>query len=665
MSSAQRTAAARKIQSIFRSKRAFPENSGIMTKGVVNVSKVRERLEREFGARKPGISAPFVPELDEMMTRLKGKPVYKTNFSGIFLNENNTVTNANVQNALRSEVAPLKSSGIRFSKTKLLSFVISIHTNVNIHKILTEKAPEGGFGFKEIVGYTHIGKPPTIQYYNREWIGSPVGVNYIFAKRTNLTLRLSRDEIVIYGSENTKVEFALQRCVLNGWISVKNAANFQFDVKVVNGVFKVNKKFNLKNLNTFLYNSPLIEGHPSLRQGKEQMIGGASPNRGSSPKSVGSNSNSPLLNRGWQPEVMSENPRSNFQLRKELAKGRKNYGGGVIISTYGGRHTAAEKAVVHLYPEPVSQPEVKKKRARMARKTLKSLVFTLKNPKITFTIFENGTVTFMGLKKIEDIDIPKEIFKKLFEVAGSANTMFGSPTSKSGKTNSERLAERYKLVAGGNWNKTNKWRIPNGYYIRPGVDGKPRLYKYVKFLEGGALNKTLNLKAVAPKVKKAFENIGRKIPEHTLKVFRNAGAPIPVENKKVVYKNLSNRRASNWNAFKAGHYVVPGPGKQPIFKEIPKILGAAAKTVVKKYTEAGVNIPKRVRNTFSIPANVVTVGKKTHKLTVSNGELKINGKQAKRFTQSELLSIARNLKIAGATNSTNKKGLLKLLNAFQ
>jgi hypothetical protein len=288
----------------------------------------------------------------------------------------------------------------------------------------------------------------------------------------------------------------------------------------------------------------------------------------------------------------------------------------------------------------------------------------MKEPKFTFIVFENGTVNFAGLK-VENLELPKEIFKKFFAVVGSANTIFGNYVSKKGKTNSERLAERYRLMADGDWSRVNTVRVPPGYYIRPGANGKPRLYPYVKFLEGGVMNKFMNLKAVAPKVRKAFNNAGKPIPRVTLNAFRRAGHPLnaaPAPNKKVyAKKNISERRA-NWNAVKQGHYVLPGPGKQPVFKAIPKVIGKAKNTVVKKYKEAGINIPKSVRNLFGIPANVVTAGNKTHVFSRANGELKINGKQAKRFKEAELLAIARNLKITGATNKTSKKNLLDLLN---
>ena len=178
------------------------------------------------------------------------------------------------------------------------------------------------------------------------------------------------------------------------------------------------------------------------------------------------------------------------------------------------------------------------------------------------------------------------------------------------------------------------------------------------------LNSKANLKSVYTKVKKAFEKVGQPIPAHTLKVFRNAGYPLnnaPAENKKK-YANTANRRAPSWNAEKPGFYVRPGPGKQPYWAAVPAGLAAGRKTVIKKYADAGKNIPAAVRKIFSIGSNVVTVtnGPK-HKLNVNAGVLKINGREWTRLTQPELLAIARNLGIAGASNTTGKRNIAGMI----
>jgi hypothetical protein len=703
-----RTAAARKIQRIFRAKRAFPNNSGITRKASPpNRAKIIANLERDFKAQK---AKPYVPQINEMRSLLAGKPVYhERNPLNYFLN---IVTERNIQNAMIKATGTPKSAGIRFSKTKLISFLATINKGVDIHKVLTGSAPVGGYGFQQITGYTSLKSKPQVQYFQGKWEGNTAGIKYIFAKRASGTLRLSRDGIMIFGNDKTRVKLLVQRCILNGWIP---NAQVSAEFKHLNGTFKMNKKINLDMLNRFIYNSPLIEGKPSMRSGGKQVIrtspvasspssASASPkqnvenmlnqayrmmhpnSQNRSPNDEGEydfmHTNSPY---GSANEGENYRPGYNYQ-GEEMGPGASNWH---IRKRF--RRTAEYKLAKAEYEAAKKKPttgnlqitinlnrpyqnqgkiveQARKRRKAREVKTLKSLVFTMKDPKFTFIVFENGTVNFAGLK-VEDLELPKKIFSTFFAVAGSANTVFGSPVSRKGKTNAERLAERYRLVLQGNWSRVNSARVPQGYYVRPGANGKPRLYPYIKFLEGGVPNKMMDLKAVAPKVRKAFENAKKPIPRVTLNVFRNAGYPLnaPANNNKKVYvkKNISNRRASNWSATKPGHYILPGPGKQPVFKEIPKILNKAKGTVIEKYKKAGVNIPKSVRNLFRIPANVVTAGNKTHVLTRENKELKINGKQAKRFKEAELLAIARNLKIAGATNTTSKKVLLELLNKHQ
>ena len=104
----------------------------------------------------------------------------------------------------------------------------------------------------------------------------------------------------------------------------------------------------------------------------------------------------------------------------------------------------------------------------------------------------------------------------------------------------------------------------------------------------------MNLKAVAPKVAKAFRNVGQPIPESTLAIFRNSGFPLEnLETKSAV--GLKNRRAPSWNATKPGFYVRPGPGQQPYWFKVPKVLASGRKTVISTYQKAGRNIPQAVK----------------------------------------------------------------------
>ena len=157
----------------------------------------------------------------------------------------------------------------------------------------------------------------------------------------------------------------------------------------------------------------------------------------------------------------------------------------------------------------------------------------------------------------------------------------------------------------------------------------------------------MNLRAVAPKVVKAFRNINRPIPKATLNAFASAGVPLESPKKKAVAAH-SNRRAPSWNATKNGFYVRPGAGQQPYWFAIPKGIESGRKTVIAAYTKAGRNIPAAVRTIFKIPASVaVNVVRAKHNLTVGlNGVLRINGRQAIRLTVPELVSVARNMNIA-------------------
>jgi hypothetical protein len=312
-----------------------------------------------------------------------------------------------------------------------------------------------------------------------------------------------------------------------------------------------------------------------------------------------------------------------------------------------------------------------------------ALVLKLKKPKWTYQFFENGTVLFSGIKDPKDVETPKELFKQILSpaygvpVASAFNftkrAMLTKPRRMTNATG--RLAERYKLA--GTWDRLRP--APEGYYVRPGTDGKPRLYPYILFeRRGGAVYgnmgsnvvrenvpiRPLDLKAVAPKVLEAFKKWGKPIPAATAKVFSNAGHPLmePEENKPKETA-LKNRRAPSWNATKPGFYVRPGPGKQPYWFAIPAGLAAGRKTVIKTYEAAGRNIPKAVREIFKISGNVETAkASAEHVVKMGlNGVLRINDRQATRLTKPELLAIARNLNIARASNKMVPAALIALI----
>jgi hypothetical protein len=316
--------------------------------------------------------------------------------------------------------------------------------------------------------------------------------------------------------------------------------------------------------------------------------------------------------------------------------------------------------------------------------TLPTVVLKLSNPKWTFQFFRNGTVLFTGIKDPSEREAPKQLFKQLFTehelVPFLAFNLAKTPSIKKpgkGAANNKKakLANRNPLA--------NSWNMkpPEGYYVRPGTNGKPRLYPYIVFEQrGGAAYgnygngganvvrtrvpiRTMNLKAVAPKVLEAFKKAGRPVPAATAKVFANAGHPL-VEKETGSSVAPKNRRAPSWNATKPGFYVRPGPGKQPYWFAIPAGIASGRKTVIKAYTDAGRNIPMAVREIFKIPANVKTgdAGGAQHMITMGlNKILRINNRQATRLTKVELLGVARNLGIPEANSKMTPAELISLI----
>jgi hypothetical protein len=313
-----------------------------------------------------------------------------------------------------------------------------------------------------------------------------------------------------------------------------------------------------------------------------------------------------------------------------------------------------------------------------------AIVLKLKSPKWTYQFFKNGTVLFTGIKNPSERDAPRQLFKEFFTdkydmVAMLAMNLAKSPAirkpgAQAAEVKKAKLANRYPLAS--SWNA----QPPMGFYVRPGTNGKPRLYKWRKMEKelqtGEWINRgALNMTGVGPKVAKAFSNAGVPIPRATLNAFARAGHPLtnaaPASVKKAG-AGPKNRRAPSWNATKEGFYVRPGPGKQPYWFAVPAGIASGRKTVIKTYTEAGRNIPAAVRAIFKIPANVktnvVALGNNTFKPGLQhvvkmglNRVLRINNRQATRLTKPELLAIARNMNIPEANAKMAPARLIGLI----
>jgi hypothetical protein len=309
-----------------------------------------------------------------------------------------------------------------------------------------------------------------------------------------------------------------------------------------------------------------------------------------------------------------------------------------------------------------------------------AVVLKLSKPKWTYQFFKNGTVLFTGIKDPSEREAPKQLFKGLFEkhemIAFLAFNLANSPAikkpGKGGTTANKKakLANRYPLAA--SWNA----KPPLGFYVRPGTNGKPRLYKWRKMEKEVQTGEVINrgpmglAKKNAVVVAKAYAKVGVPVPAHTLKIFRNLG--IPITEAAATPAGPKNRRAPSWNATKEGYYVRPGPGKQPYWFAIPAGIAAGRKTVIKTYTEAGRNIPAAVREIFKIPANVKTnvlaMGNESfkpglqHLVTMGlNKILRINNRQATRLTKVELLGVARNMGIPEANAKMAPAKLIALI----
>jgi hypothetical protein len=147
---------------------------------------------------------------------------------------------------------------------------------------------------------------------------------------------------------------------------------------------------------------------------------------------------------------------------------------------------------------------------------------------------------------------------------------------------------------------------------------------------------------VRQKTMRAYTNAAVNVPNHVAELFGGA------RGGNVAPKKSPPRRASNWNANRPGFYVRPGPGKQPYFYKIPTGKAAGKKTVLKAYENAGIRVPQHVKNIFGIagspsPTRVAGV------YNVSAN--RINGKQYSRYTVAQLVRIARNMNIPGASEN--------------
>ena len=478
---------------------------------------------------------------------------------------NNTAAARKIQEMFRRKLIFTNNQGTyKASKPVITAQIVSFRLPTNWRAVF-ESEPKG---FSEITGYRSAGKAPVVRWTQGRWVGDESGVTKLVARYRNVTIVLSDSGFDVLGAGN--YEQALLAIVKSGW-APKLLLKAPPTYKKIDGMFNVNKRFDLDGLAT------------ELRKLPESM--------------------------------------------RETVRPAKEFG-------------------------------------------VKAVILKLKKPKWTYQFFENGTVLFTGIKDPKDIDLPRELFKQFLSPTYGVAPAFAmqpgrgmlvKPRKNAGAAARARAANRYPLVA--SWTTTP----PDGYYVRPGQDNKPRLYMWAKMerrmglpfpVQVGQLKLTAKNAAT---VARRFSEVGVEPPPATKKVFQNLGIPLPTENLEKRAPNRAERSEWNFVDPSGKRYVRPGPGHQPRVYDVPKDKKLGAKTVIKSYASAKRNIPAAVRALFGIGANVKTANNSAPKHRIEMGLnkiLRINGKQATRIHAPELLSIARNLGIAQVNSKTSKADLI-------
>ena len=269
---------------------------------------------------------------------------------------------------------------------------------------------------------------------------------------------------------------------------------------------------------------------------------------------------------------------------------------------------------------------------------------------IKYLIYQKGQILFMGT----DPDVIQKapmIFAELFEKYKiplySVNrgmpgrlmrTNLLSPQRAKVNKKKQVLERRYAIARG--YNNTRE-----GFYVRPGPNGKPRFYPNPENSRAAAV--------LRMKVLRAYTNAGVNIPNRVKNLFDLEGVELKekVEKKEV---------APSFNAVKNGFYVKPGKGGLPQFYKMPEHVNKARPGIIEAYRRAGKNIPQTVKNQFKI-GNVGMQLPAGHHINKVGNRYRINGAFADEYTDAQLMAIARNLKIAQASSALKKGSVIRLI----
>lgn len=241
------------------------------------------------------------------------------------------------------------------------------------------------------------------------------------------------------------------------------------------------------------------------------------------------------------------------------------------------------------------------------------------------SVFVNGTVIAQGkdLTHIED---------RVKAVLNEYPNPYGMNVTKTPIPARKNLAKKREKMENARYNTARSWtNTKNGFYVRPGPSKNPKFYKVPK-----------NPSLVRQKVIRAYKNIGVNIPP-TVKYLLGISNDIKLKNK------VEIRKTVNWNANTPnGMYVRPGPGGLPKLYKIPKLLSQGKKTVMESYKKAGVKIPSKVRQIFTIPESVTSspLNTKIKGNLSSRGVFRIDGLSCSRYKLEDLQKIAHKLDIA-------------------
>jgi Transcription factor TFIID (or TATA-binding protein, TBP) len=260
------------------------------------------------------------------------------------------------------------------------------------------------------------------------------------------------------------------------------------------------------------------------------------------------------------------------------------------------------------------------------------------SPAMTLMVYASGIVKIFGASKpAQAVDVMRQVIDRvtpraIFKTGVSERRDTFTRNERLANLRAKKLAGRHSLAPGYNYIP------PAGQYVRPGPNGKPRVY-----------NVRPDMRLSAKKILKAYSNAGVPVPRYVQNLIGSAP---------VMYgASAGPKSAKNWNSRLNGHYVAPGPGKQPYFYKLPKDLKAGYATAKKRYTNAGIRMPNQVQTLFGVTPNGGGGAGPSRRHTVQNN--KVNGKAYKKLTVAQLVNVAHNLGNEWANSKMTKNVLFQ------